>query len=197
MACVLLGLLFAKPARNEALVAQVTMNPESPVTLFKITYRGVMSFHLKWEEGGAEKEEGFSTEAEAVTAMSVIEERLRVASLAGQGLTVNPFGMHLPFINSKDVHYAALKLQPRGLKFREVIDDHVAAVATLKGTDMGVAAAATAYAEAMHALKAYDVSVQQAVFEWIELKKQTGDRPVYEVLRGYLQSKAAEAAGGD
>jgi hypothetical protein len=124
------------------------MNPESPVTLFKVSYRGVVAFQLKWVEGGTEREASFPTEADAVMETTAIEERLRVAALAGQGLTVNPFGMHTPFITSKDVHYASLKLQPRGLKFREVIDDYVAAVTTLKGHETSVGAVVTNYAEA-------------------------------------------------
>jgi hypothetical protein len=134
----------------------------------------------------------FRRKPEAVIETTAIEERLRVAALAGQGLTVNPFGMHTPFITSKDVHYASLKLQPRGLKFREVIDDYVAAVTTLKGHETSVGAVVTNYAEASLALKPYDVSPQQALFEWLEVKKHIGDRPFFEVLRGYLQAKSAE-----
>lgn len=145
------------------------MSMESPVTLHKINYRGSVEFQLKWTEGGESREASFSTEADAVMETTVIEERLRVAALAGQGLTVNPFGMHVPFINSKDVHYASLKLQPRGLKFREVIDDYVSMSA---------------------ALKPYDVTPQQVVYEWLEMKKQIGERPLYEVLRVYLQATA-------
>lgn len=155
------------------------MSQESPVTLHKVSYRGSSEYLLKWTEGGEARESHHASEAEAVTEMAVIEERLRVAALAGQGLTVNPFGMHVPFINSKDVHYAALKLQPRKLKFREVIDDYVEMVA---------------------ALKPYDTTPQQAVFEWLELKKQIGDRPLHEVLKVYLRSTAPQpgaAPSGD
>lgn len=148
----------------------LTMSNESPVTLHKTNYRGLVQFQLKWTEEGKEREAHFHTEAEAVMETAVIEERLRVAALAGQGYTVNPFGAHIPFINSKDVHYASLKLQPRGLKFREVIDDYVAMTA---------------------ALKIHDVTPQQAVFEWLELKKQAGDAPLHEVLRVYLKAQAA------
>lgn len=169
------------------------MNPESSVSLYTVNYRGATAFQLKWLEGGEEREARFPTEAEAVMETAVIEERLRVAALAGQGLTVNPFGMHIPFITSKDVHYASLKLQPRGLKFREVIDDHVAAVAALKGLDASVAVAAESYAEARHALKPYDMLPQQVLFEWLEMKKHIGDRPLYEVLRVYLKTVAATA----
>ncbi|CAM2932738.1 hypothetical protein RAHE111665_07690 [Rariglobus hedericola] len=167
------------------------MNSESPVALTKTTYRGVTAYELKWVEGAVDKESSFPTEAEAVMAMSEIEERLRIAAMAGQGLTVNPFGLHTPFISSKDVHFASLKLQPRGLKFRESIEDYVSAVTTLKGLDVSVSAAAAVFAEASLALKPYDISTEQAVFEWLELKKQVGDRPIYEVLRTYLQAKAA------
>lgn len=169
-------------------------NPESPFNIIKITYRGVTSFHLKWSENGVEREEGFPTEAEAVAQIVEIEERMRIAALAGQGLTVNPFGMHTPFINSKDVHFAALKLQPRGLKFRETIEDYVAAFGNLKGAETTVAAAVAGFTEATLSLKPYDVSVQQAVFEWLELKKQIGERPLYEVLGVYLKAKAANEA---
>ena len=143
------------------------MTQESPVTFHKVTYRGSTEYQLKWTEGGEARESHHPDEAEAVTEMAAIEERLRVAALAGQGLTVNPFGMHLPFITSKDVHYAALKLQPRKLKFREVIDDYV---------------------EMVTVLKPYETTPQQVVFEWLELKKQIGDRPLYEVLKVYLQA---------
>lgn len=165
------------------------MNPESPVTLYKINYRGSVVYHLKWAEGGENRDASFPTEEEAVLETAAIEERLRVASLAGQGLTVNPFGMHTPFINSKDVNYAALKLQPRGLKFREVIDDYVAAVAALKPVGTTVGAAVASHVEAFQALQPYDTTPQQALFEWLEVKKQIGDKPLYEVLRAYLQSK--------
>ena len=170
------------------------MNPESPVTLHQIIYRGAVAYKLKWQEGGTEHEQSFPTEAEAVMETVVIEERLRIASLAGQGLTVNPFGMHTPFINSKDVHFASLKLQPRGLKFRDSIEDYVAAVNALKGQQPSVAAAVEHLVSLTHSLKSYDVSVEQAVFEWLEVKKQIGDRPFYEVLRAYLQVTAASAA---
>jgi hypothetical protein len=168
------------------------MNSESPVTLYRLNYRGLEQFQLKWSEGGEEREASFPTEAEAVMETTVIEERLRVAKLAGQGLTVNPFGMHVPFINSKDVHYASLKLQPRGFKFREVIDEYVAAANALKGTDTTVAAAVAAYVDDFKVLKPYDVTPQQAVFEWLELKKQIGDRPLYEILKVYLKATTAQ-----
>ncbi|MDF3058796.1 MAG: hypothetical protein K0R17_3011 [Rariglobus sp.] len=168
------------------------MNSESPVTLQKINYRGVVAFQLRWLEAEKESEASFPTEAEAVMEMTAIEERLRVATLAGQGLTVNPFGMHLPFINSKDVHYASLKLQPRGLKFRESIDDYLGALVALKGLEASVTEASAHYAEARLALKPFDVSPQQALFEWLELKKHLGDRPLYEVLRVYLKAMSAE-----
>lgn len=167
------------------------MNADSPVTMHKVSYRGAEEFLLKWKEGGKECEAKFPTEADAVMETTVIEERLRVAALAGQGLTVNPFGMHVPFINSKDVHYASLKLQPRGFKFREVIDEYVTAAAALKGLDTSVGAAVASHVEAALALKPYEVTPQQALFEWLEVKKQIGDKPFYEVLRGYLQSKTA------
>lgn len=151
-------------------------------------------YHLKWAEGGENRDASFSSEEEAVVETGVIEERLRVASLAGQGLTVNPFGMHTPFINSKDVNYAALKLQPRGLKFRESIDEYVAAIAALKPLGTSVSAAVASHVEACQALKPYDTTPQQALFEWLEVKKQIGDKPLYEVLRGYLQAKSEKAA---
>jgi len=169
------------------------MNPESLVTMHKVSYRGAEEFMLKWLEGGKECEVKFGTEADAVMATAEIEERLRVAALAGQGLTVNPFGEHTPFINSKDVHYAAMKLQPRGLKFREVIDEYVASASALKGLETSVGAAVAGYVEAALALKPYEVTPQQALFEWLEVKKQTGDKPFYEVLRGYLHSKSIES----
>jgi hypothetical protein len=170
------------------------MNSESPVTLYKINYRGSAVYHLKWAEGGENREASFPTEEEAVLETGAIEERLRVASLAGQGLTVNPFGMHTPFINSKDVNYAALKLQPRGLKFREVIDDYVAAFAAVKPFELTVGAAVAGHVEACQALKPYDTTPQQALFEWLEVKKQIGDKPLYEVLRGYLQAKSEKTS---
>lgn len=171
-----------------------TMNTESPVTMHKISYRGVEQFVLKWTEGGKECEAKFPTEEDAVIGTGEVEERLRVAALAGQGLTVNPFGAHTPFINSKDVHYASLKLQPRGLKFREVIDDHVGCVVALKGSGMTVSAAVAAQVEACKALQPYDTTPAQAVFEWIELKQQTGNAPMHEVLRAYLQAKSEKTA---
>ncbi|HTJ79241.1 MAG TPA: hypothetical protein VL357_09610 [Rariglobus sp.] len=170
------------------------MNSETPVTLHQTFYRGLVAFQVRWAEEGTEREKTFPTEAEAVAEMAVIEERLRVAKMAGQGLTVNPFGMHIPFISSKDVNFAALKLQPRGLKFRESIDDYVAAINALNGLETTVAAAVAGFVEASQSLKSYDVSVQQAVFEWLELKKQTGDRPLYEVLGAYLKMKASADA---
>ncbi|MFA6287841.1 MAG: hypothetical protein WC661_10700 [Opitutaceae bacterium] len=178
------------------------MESESPITIHQILYRGTVAYKLKWTEVGTEHEKSFPTEAEAVMEMGVIEERIRVAAMAGQGLTVNPFGMHIPFINSKDVHFAALKLQPRGLKFRESIEDYVAAVNVAKELGTSVAAGMGSLAELNRSLKPYDVSPQQAVFEWLEIKKQIGDRPLYEVLRAYLKMTAAveppkpdEAAG--
>ncbi|MBC8008610.1 MAG: hypothetical protein H7067_00760 [Burkholderiales bacterium] len=169
------------------------MNPESPVSLHKISYRGVVAFKLTWPEGGTEHEKTFSTEGEAVTEMAAIEQRLRLAAMAGQGLTVNPFGTQSPFINSKDVNFAALKLQPRGLKFRDSIDDYVAAVNALKGTGVGVTEAARFFAEASSELKPFDATVMQAVFEWAALKKQVGATPLFEVLRVYLKNKDAPA----
>ena len=168
------------------------MNPDSPVTLRKTTYRGVMVFHLSWEEDGAPREKSFPSEAEAVMEMVAIEARLRETEAAGKGLTVNPFGAATPFITSKDVHFASLKLQPRGLTFRESITDYVTAVVALQGTDTAVPEAAREYAEAIKALKPFDVSLDQAVFEWVEIKKQVGDKPLFEVLRAYLKV-AAEA----
>ena len=165
------------------------MNPESPVSMHKVSYRGAEEFLLKWKEGGKECEAKFATEADAVMATTEIEERLRVAALAGQGLTVNPFGAHTPFINSKDVHYASMKLQPRGLKFREVIDDYVAAAGALKGLDTGVGAAAVKYAEACRELAPFETTPEQALFEWLEVKRQIGDKPFYTVLKAYLQAK--------
>jgi hypothetical protein len=170
------------------------MNPESPVTLYKIHYRGSIVYHLKWAEGRENREASFPSEEEAVMETTVIEERLRVASLAGQGLTVNPFGMHTPYINSKDVNYAALKLQPRGFKFREVIDEYVTAVTALKPYGTSVSAAVASHVEACLALKPYDTTPQQALFEWLEVKKQIGDKPFFEVLRGYLQAKTEQSA---
>ena len=170
----------------------------SPVTLHQIIYRGTVAYKLKWLEEGAEHEKSFPLEAEAVMEMAVIEERLRVAEMAGQGLTVNPFGMHTPFINSKDVHFASLKLQPRGLKFRESIEDYVAAVNIVKGQGTTVAAALAGLVEINASLKPYEVSLQQVVFEWMEIKKQIGNRPLYEVLRAYLKTPAgAETADED
>ncbi len=170
------------------------MEPEPPVTIHQILNRGTVSYKVKWTEAGVEHEKSFPLEAEAVMEMSVIEERMRVATMTGQGLTVNPFGMHVPFINSKDVHFAALKLQPRGLKFRESIEDYVAAVSALKALNTTVAAAVAEFVEASQSLKPYDVSIEQAVFEWLELKKQIGDRPLYEVLGAYLKMRAADDA---
>jgi len=176
------------------------MNPESPVTLRKTTFRGVSEFHLSWEEDGVMREKGFTNEAEAVVEMLAIEVRLRAAVASGKGLTVNPFGETTPFITSKDVHFASLKLQPRGLAFREAITDYVAAVTALQGTDAGVPEAARDYAEAIKALKPFDVSLGQAVFEWVELKKQVGDKPLFEVLRAYLklagEGNGTASAGG-
>lgn len=181
--------LLASCLQKKAVQPSLTMNPESPVTLYKINYRGSAVYHLKWAEGGENRDASFASEEEAVLETAAIEERLRVASLAGQGLTVNPFGMHTPFINSKDVNYAALKLQPRGLKFREVIDDYVAAVTALKGFETTVGAAVASHVEACKALQPYDTTPQQALFEWLEVKKQIGDKPFYEILRGYLRAE--------
>ena len=168
----------------------VIMSGESPVSMHKVTYRGAEEFLLKWLEGGKECEAKFATEADAVMATGEIEERLRVAALAGQGLTVNPFGAHTPFINSKDVHYASMKLQPRGLKFREVIDDYVGAATVLKGlgAGVGVGAAAVQHAQACKALQAFEVTPEQALFEWMEVKRQIGDQPFHVVLKAYLQT---------
>ncbi|MFA6962827.1 MAG: hypothetical protein WC205_18875 [Opitutaceae bacterium] len=170
------------------------MNPEAPVHFYKNSYRGIVTFQLKWVEGGVDKGKSFETEAEAVVEMGEIEERLRIAKMAGQGFTVNPFGMHTPYITSKDVHFAALKLQPRGLKFRDTIEEFVSATQALKGMDMTVGAAVASFVDASRLLKVYDVSVEQAVFEWAELKKQIGERPLYDLLKPYLQSKAAAEA---
>jgi hypothetical protein len=159
------------------------MNNDSPVTMRRISYRGTVVFHLAWEEGGAAREQACETEEEAVVATARIEGRLRREAMAGQGLTVNPFGEEKPFITSKDVHFAALRLQPRNLVFRDVIQDYVAAVAALQGTGVGVAEAAKHYAGASRGLAAFDVSLEQVVFEWIELKKQVGEKPVFELLR--------------
>ncbi len=166
------------------------MESESPVTIHQILNRGSVAYKLKWTETGIEHDKSFPTEAEAVMEMGAIEERIRVAAMAGQGLTVNPFGMHIPFINSKDVHFAALKLQPRGLKFRESIEDYVAAVNIAKEMGMSVAAAVGGLAELNRSLEPYDMSPQQAIFEWLEIKSQIGDRPLYEVLRAYLKMSA-------
>lgn len=171
------------------------MNPESPVTMRRISYRGTAVYHLAWTEGTAAREQTCESEEEAVVTMAQIEGRLRLAAMAGQGLTVNPFGEAKPFITSKDVHFAALRLQPRNLVFRDVIQDHVAAVAALQGTGVGVAEAAKKYAEASRGLASFDVSLEQVVFEWIELKKQLGDKPVFELLRPRAEPAAEEAAG--
>ena len=175
------------------------MNPESPVTLRKTSYRGIMDFRLSWEEGGMAQEKSFTTEAEAVMEMVSIEGRLRAAAAEGKGLTVNPFGETTPFITSKDVHFASLKLQPRGLAFRESVTDYVAAVTALEGTEASVPEAARDYAEAVKALKPFDVSLGQAVFEWVELKKQVGDKPLFELLRAYrkLTGEGGAPAAGD
>lgn len=178
------------------------MSSESPVTLQMLNYRGIVSYVLKWKEGDAEREASFETEEEAVTEMAAIEERLRMQILAGQGLTVNPFGELKPFINSKDVHFAALKLRPRGLVFREAVEEYVAAVTALKGTGVGVAEAARGYGEAALALAPYEVSLSQVVFEWTELKKQVGERPLSDLLKAYLKRteekpvEGTEPAGG-
>ena len=163
--------------------------------MHKVSYRGAEEFWLKWVEGGKECEAKYPTEADAVMETTVIEERLRVAALAGQGLTVNPFGAHTPFINSKDVHYASMKLQPRGLKFREVIDDYVGAVVALKGLNVGVGAAVAKHAEACRALEPFEVTPEQALFEWMEVKRQIGDKPFYAVLKAYMQAKPEGTQG--
>jgi hypothetical protein len=170
------------------------MPSDSPVTLRKTTYRGAEDFHLAWQEHGKAHELTFTTEAEAVVEMARIEERLRTGAAAGQGLTVNPFGALTPYITSKDVHFAALRLQPKGLAFRECITDYVAAKAALQRTGVGVPEAAQAYAEAWTTLLPYDTSLAQAVFEWAELKRQLGDRPLFEVLRAYLRDQPSAKA---
>ncbi len=96
---------------------------------------------------------------------------------------MNPFGEAKSYITSKDVHFAALRLQPRNLVFRDVIQDHVAAVAALQGMKISVAEAAKHYAEASRGLAAFDVSLEQVVFEWIEPKKQLGEKSIFELLR--------------
>lgn len=173
------------------------MNTESPVSLHKITYRGVAAFQLTWQEGGAAQEKSFPTEAEAVVEMGAIETRLREAAMAGKGLTVNPFGAHIPFINSKDVHFAALKLQPKGLKFRESIEDYVAAAAAVKGSGLSVAEAARQAAEAVAQVKPFDVTLSHAIYEWVELKKLVGDRPLSDLVRVYKQATAAQTPPPD
>jgi hypothetical protein len=159
------------------------MNNDSPVTMRRISYRGTVVYHLAWAEGGAAREQTCESEEEAVVAMAQVEGRLKREARAGQGLTVNPFGEAQPFITSKDVHFAALRLQPRKLVFRDVILDYIAAATALQGTGTVVAEAAKHYAEASRGLAAFDVSLEQVVFEWIELKKQLGDRPIFELLR--------------
>lgn len=161
------------------------MNTEPLVSLRRRSYRGVVDFQLIWEEGGTPQDKAFPTEAEAVTAMAVIEERLRIAEIAGKGLTVNPFGDLKPFITSKDVYFASMQLQPRGLVFRDAIINYVAAVGALKQTEATVVEAAREYAEAVAALKPYDISLDQAIFEWLELKKAAGNRPLSDILRAY------------
>ncbi len=167
------------------------MSTESSVIIQQIVYRGIVSYQLVWTEGGTKHERQFPSEAEAVVEMATLEERLRIEAMAGQGLTVNPFGELKPFINSKEVHYASLKLRPRGLKFKETIDDYIAAHASLKGLNQSVSDAAKNYAAAALELAPYDTSVDQVVFEWIELKKQIGDVPLFEILRAYLATKKA------
>lgn len=142
------------------------------------------------------REANFATEAEAVVEMHAIEERLKVAAMAGKGLTVNPFGELKPFITSKDVHFAALRLQPRGLDFRTVITDYVAAEQGLRPLGVSVGEAARVFGEAAVAVKPFDTSVEQAVFEWAELKRQVGDTPFFELLRAFLEKQKAAAAGG-
>lgn len=170
------------------------MNAESPVTLRRLNYRGVPDFHLSWEEDGQAREAGFLKEEDAVVEMAAIEQRLRVAAAAGKGLTVNPFGEAKPFITSKDVHFASLRLQPRGLNFRDAIEDYVDAAAAVKPLDVSVARASREYAEAATALEPFEVSVTQAVFEWVELKKQVGDLPLFELLRAHAARKAGPTA---
>lgn len=157
-----------------------------PVTLQQIANRGSLYYRLVWTEEGATREQVFQTEEEAVVEMSAIEERLRAAAMGGQGFTVNPFGELKPFVNSRDVHYASLKLRPRGLAFREVIDDFVAAHTALKPFAMRPLDAAKAQAEALALLQPFDVTPAQAVYEWTELKKQIGDTPFHELLRVWL-----------
>lgn len=159
------------------------MNNDSPVTMRRISYRGTVVYHLAWAEGGSMREQTCESEEEGVVAMAKIEGRLKREAMAGQGLTVNPFGEEKPYITSKDVHFAALRLQPRKLVFRDVIQDYVAAATALQGMEVSVGEAAKHYAEASRGLAAFDVSLEQVVFEWIELKKQLGDRPIFELLR--------------
>ncbi len=163
-----------------------------PVTLQQIANRGSLYYRLVWTEEGAACEQVFQTEEEAVIEMSAIEERLRAAAMAGQGFTVNPFGELKPFVNSRDVHYASLKLRPRGLSFREVIDDFVAAHTALKPFSVRPLDAAKAHAEALANLQPFDVTPAQVVYEWIELKKQIGDTPFHELLRAWLATKKSE-----
>lgn len=170
------------------------MNTDESVTMQQTSYRGVSIHTLRWREAGADREETFETQEQAVVAKAEIEERLRVAAMAGRGLTVNPFGVGEPFITSKDVHFASMRLQPRGLKFREAIEQYVAAHVALKGSDASVVEAARYFAEASAELKRFDVTVMQAVFEWATLKKQVGDVPLFEVLRVYLKNKDAAGA---
>lgn len=171
------------------------MSSPSPVRFQRRSYRGVIQYVLSWEEAGAARENAFATEAEAVVAMTEIEERLRTGVAAGQGLTVNPFGLEVPFVTSKDVQFAALRLQPRGLGFRDAILGYVGAHGLLQGTGASVVEAARAYAEAEHALKPHDVSLAQAVFEWVELKKAAAGRPLFELLRATKAAEPAKAGG--
>lgn len=171
------------------------MNTVPPVRYQKRSYRGVTEFHLAWEEAGKTREKTFATEAEAVVEMAELEERLRTGVAAGQGLTVNPFGLEVPFVTSKDVQFAALRLQPRGLGFRDAILGYVGAHGLLQGTGVSVVEAARAYAEAEHALKPHDVSLAQAVFEWVELKKAAAGRPLFELLRANKAAEPAKAGG--
>lgn len=168
------------------------MSTEPPkVVLQELAHRGIIFYQLLWSEDGQEQCRKFETEAEAVVEMLAIEERLRAAALAGQGLTVNPFGELKPFVTSRDVHYASLKLRPRGLQFRETIDDYIAAHTVLRPLEMTPSEAAKHLADATAQLKPFDTTVDQAVYEWIEIKKQIGDAPFFELLRAWRNAKAS------
>lgn len=178
------------------------MRPKFPVTLHKTLQRGVTAYQLKWTEGGVGREQSFASEAEAVMEMDMIEARLRVSpAKAGPGLAVRPPQVHAPLVSPTDVSFAALKLQAQGLELRESIEDYVAAVGTLKGTETSVRSAAAAVVELNHVLQPYDMSLYEAVFEWLELKKQIGDRSLHEVVAEYLrmtgESDGARSGGND